>query len=141
MNNVRQTNWPDRADHGFSVRSDDYSLQISRPDDERFWLRIEQADGDLIITDFFAGALNRSDQAAALQFGLDHAGFPVATDRIIFRDIHSGNPVSDAQTKADVSALAMLILPILKQEGLGIAGTRISQDRGKVSARFTLSDG
>ncbi len=55
-----------------SLRLDAFSAQFSRPEDPRFWIRIELPAGeDAIVSDFFPGALDDYQMAAALAQALE----------------------------------------------------------------------
>ena len=46
------------ATYTFQMRQDDFSVQVSCDQDPKFWFRLEQGQGEDIITDFFLGGFD-----------------------------------------------------------------------------------
>jgi hypothetical protein len=75
---------------------DDFSYQVSLRSDERFWFRLVREDNRDVITDFFLGALPKSN-GGELLIGCYRLLGLVPKRRLVFTDITSGDPERDGE--------------------------------------------
>jgi hypothetical protein len=124
------------------TRSDDYSLQVSAVEDDRFWFRLERQEGRDLITDFFLGSLpeqSAGDLLADCFRVLDITPKPV----VVFGNIvPSVGPASidDAIERARdfYTACGKALLA-----GFGVAkcNERLAKERGKFNLVLEAVDG
>ena len=119
---------------GFAVRVDDFSVQVSRPDDPRFWIRVETGGDAALVSDIALGTQDVHAAARALVMALSSAGFPRGGD-LRFSDIAPGAAPVDA--RAD--ELRRVLAAYGRATGQFLAGFRLEArgDKTDVLASFT----
>lgn len=64
----------DAITKGFTVRKDDFSVQVSLPDDHLFWIRVEAGELVTTLSDLNPGNQKPQTTATGLLFALTQAG-------------------------------------------------------------------
>lgn len=110
-------------------RSDDFSEQFSLPGDPKFWIRYELPLGTpLIVTDFFPGALDTYQMAAAFLQSLAMIDQGRA-ERIIFRNL--GDP-SDPDTQDALQEHFRVLDAVVSRQRRFVIGRETHVRRGKL---------
>jgi hypothetical protein len=87
---------------GLRVRRDDFSVQVSCDDDQKFWFRLESTDGADLVTDFTIGSFDSKLGGDLLAMCFDKIGRPPLS-RLVFVDIvpsQRGDPIKIAEAQS-----------------------------------------
>lgn len=75
---------------GLVVSEDDYSVRVTRTDDQRFWLRLEKpSGGELVVSDCLLGDADEAVMGAACALAVRQLGL-LRPERVVFRDVVAG---------------------------------------------------
>lgn len=94
---------------GLTLRRDDFSLQVTHPDNPRLWIRIENG----IVTDFIPAGLTERKAALALLFAATRAGVWPA-EALVFADIAPSSQKDLADREAELRRILAAVAAIEK---------------------------
>jgi hypothetical protein len=122
---------PSLAKCTFQTRQDDFSSQVSCGQDPKFWFRLEESQGEDIITDFFLGGFDPALGGDLLTMCYKIVGRTPAP-HLVFRDVLSSRPVDPAAANAEQLRLEGYTKEMLSGQGRAIRTSRIVHRRGKL---------
>lgn len=131
---------------GFMYRADDFSFQISLPDDPRFWWRTEFSNDPevIVITDFSSGEQTDSVMGLALTTILRKRCPAVKSTLVTFQDLHpqsSYSTLSKIQTRKKVAQIIHWLRFAATALELNFFDGNVASRRGKLDLFFSMIDG
>lgn len=118
------------ASDAFHWREDDFSIQITCPEDRMFWLRVEKGAGPAIISDFKLSQQTYDQASAALALAMDvRGGNPEA---LTFKDLAPTTgefyTLRD-RAEAEIVHLTSIMVRYAKVRNLTVASAEKLHDR------------
>lgn len=119
-----------KPSHAFVWHDDDFSIQITCPADDMFWLRVEKGSGPAIVSDFKLSQQTYDQASAALALALDvRGGNP---DALTFTDLAPTTgefyTLRD-RAEAEIVHLTSIMVRYAKARNLTVASAEKLHDR------------
>jgi hypothetical protein len=125
------------GDNQFSVRQDDYSLQVTKPGDRFFFIRVDTAQtsaSQMVFSDFLLGGQCDSVAISALGLICDAMDMPRAGMKVIMRDVCPGaSPFDHANDKVVRAhdSIADIFRQFFKRRDIHVENVYLEINRGK----------